>query len=143
MYFFFWFVTITVTLDLEPIPPFPTTLAQFGFKRMSVVSPVKTKYSAEEEEHLRLLITLESPLLHSAEGLRKVLSVPPFSGKGRSLASIRTKVKDVRISLEAATIRCLVFPSPSDEPFPEVEPSLRDEPQPGCSSWERLILKIK
>lgn len=46
--FFFWFVNITVTPDLEPIPPSPTTLAQFGFKRMSVVSPVKTKYSAEE-----------------------------------------------------------------------------------------------
>ncbi|KAL5232595.1 hypothetical protein ACI65C_013111 [Semiaphis heraclei] len=74
-------------------PQTPTTAMGQSFRRISVVSPVKQKYTLEEERTLRQLVLTKDPILNTSEGLRQLLSTPVFNKVPRSLASIRTKIE--------------------------------------------------
>lgn len=91
---------MVVVNPLPQSPQTPTSAMGQQFKTISVVSPVKTKFNAEEEAMLRRLVLTKDPILNSAVGLKKLLATPTFNRVPRSLASIRTKVRDLKRLLE-------------------------------------------
>jgi len=62
-------------------------------------SPVKNKYGRDEKMILRRLVLTQDPIFNTADGLRKLLAQPPFSDVQRSLVSIRTKIRDIKKSI--------------------------------------------
>lgn len=42
----------------------------------------------------------EDPILNTADGLRRLLATPTFTNTTRSLASLRTKVRDIERQLD-------------------------------------------
>jgi len=84
----------------SPVFTTPTKRLGFGFRQMTMNTPVRQKFSADEVRILSDLIAVDSPLLSGGEDLMALLQTHPFvHDPPRTLVSVRTWIRDLKKSM--------------------------------------------